>query len=85
MNVKAAIADWEEDDNMNGLKQRILIDSEAPNKSTGIVNGQSSNILNWDDEDLKVLASEIRKLTKPMIIAANKSDVQSSNFYRVAI
>jgi ribonucleoside-diphosphate reductase beta chain len=47
--VKAAIANWEEDDNVNGLKQRILIDSKAPNKSTGIVNGQSSNILNWDD------------------------------------
>ncbi len=34
---------------MNELKQRVLIDSEAPNKSTGIINGESSNILNWDD------------------------------------
>lgn len=31
------------------IKKRRLIDSEAPNRSTGIVNGRSSNILNWDD------------------------------------
>jgi len=31
------------------LKQRILLDEQAPNRSTGIVNGESSNILNWDD------------------------------------
>ncbi|WP_113926947.1 ribonucleotide-diphosphate reductase subunit beta [Bacillus sp. P14.5] len=31
------------------LKKRILIDSEAPNASTGLINGRSSNILNWDD------------------------------------
>jgi ribonucleoside-diphosphate reductase beta chain len=31
------------------LEKRILIDSEAPNSSTGIINGRSSNILNWDD------------------------------------
>lgn len=31
------------------LKKRVIIDENAPNRSTGIVNGQSSNILNWDD------------------------------------
>jgi ribonucleoside-diphosphate reductase beta chain len=31
------------------LKKRALIDVEAPNASTGIINGRSSNILNWDD------------------------------------
>ncbi|WP_391119120.1 ribonucleotide-diphosphate reductase subunit beta [Psychrobacillus sp. L3] len=31
------------------LEKRKLMDKEAPNRSTGIVNGQSSNILNWDD------------------------------------
>lgn len=31
------------------LTKRVLMDKEAPNRSTGILNGQSSNILNWDD------------------------------------
>ena len=31
------------------LEKRKLMDREAPNRSTGIVNGQSSNVLNWDD------------------------------------
>ncbi|WP_181350249.1 ribonucleotide-diphosphate reductase subunit beta [Thalassobacillus sp. CUG 92003] len=33
----------------HALDKRKLVDHEAPNKSTGIVNGQSSNVLNWDD------------------------------------
>ena len=31
------------------IKKRSIIDANAPNASTGIVNGRSSNILNWDD------------------------------------
>lgn len=31
------------------MEKRKLVDVTAPNRSTGIVNGQSSNILNWDD------------------------------------
>jgi ribonucleoside-diphosphate reductase beta chain len=31
------------------LQPRAIIDRHAPNRSTGIVNGESSNILNWDD------------------------------------
>ncbi|KGX92548.1 ribonucleotide-diphosphate reductase subunit beta [Pontibacillus halophilus JSM 076056 = DSM 19796] len=31
------------------LNERNLYDTAAPNKSTGIINGESSNILNWDD------------------------------------
>ncbi|WP_102264942.1 ribonucleotide-diphosphate reductase subunit beta [Mesobacillus jeotgali] len=34
---------------MTQLKKRSLVDVEAPNASTGIINGRSSNILNWDD------------------------------------
>ncbi|MGE7624672.1 ribonucleotide-diphosphate reductase subunit beta [Viridibacillus sp. NPDC096237] len=34
---------------MTKLEQRKLMDKTAPNCSTGIVNGSSSNILNWDD------------------------------------
>lgn len=31
------------------ITKRSIIDVEAPNASTGIINGRSSNILNWDD------------------------------------
>ena len=31
------------------LENRSVIDYDAPNKSTAIINGRSSNILNWDD------------------------------------
>ncbi|MBS4173136.1 ribonucleotide-diphosphate reductase subunit beta [Bacillus sp. FJAT-49736] len=31
------------------LEKRKLIDKTAPNRSTSIINGTSSNILNWDD------------------------------------
>ncbi len=35
----------------------------------------------WSEEDLMNLARELRKITKPMIIAANKIDVQGSKMY----
>lgn len=31
------------------LAKRVIMDPEAPNRSTAIVNGRSSNVLNWDD------------------------------------
>lgn len=31
------------------MNTRKLYDVNAPNRSTGIINGQSSNVLNWDD------------------------------------
>lgn len=34
---------------MSELNKRKLYDVTAPNSSTGIINGRSSNILNWDD------------------------------------
>ncbi|KUP06444.1 ribonucleotide-diphosphate reductase subunit beta [Bacillus coahuilensis m2-6] len=34
---------------MSVLERRKLVDRQAPNRSTSIINGQSSNILNWDD------------------------------------
>lgn len=34
---------------MNPVVARTIMDKEAPNRSTSIVNGRSSNILNWDD------------------------------------
>ncbi len=38
----------------------------------------SSNPLSWKDEDLKTLSSMLRRLSKPMIIAANKTDIPGS-------
>jgi ribonucleoside-diphosphate reductase beta chain len=34
---------------METLQLRKLYDPTAPNRGTGIVNGESSNVLNWDD------------------------------------
>ncbi|MFX3672991.1 MAG: ribonucleotide-diphosphate reductase subunit beta [Paenisporosarcina sp.] len=34
---------------MTMIEKRKLMDKHAPNRSTGIVNGASSNVLNWDD------------------------------------
>ncbi|MBD1383402.1 ribonucleotide-diphosphate reductase subunit beta [Metabacillus arenae] len=34
---------------MPTLNKRVIMDHEAPNRSTAIINGRSSNILNWDD------------------------------------
>lgn len=31
------------------INKRKIMDKSAPNKSTGIINGECSNILNWDD------------------------------------
>ncbi|MEK5173769.1 ribonucleotide-diphosphate reductase subunit beta [Heyndrickxia sp. FSL W8-0496] len=33
----------------NNLQTRKIIDNTAPNRSTSIINGRCSNILNWDD------------------------------------
>ncbi|WP_243297896.1 ribonucleotide-diphosphate reductase subunit beta [Bacillus litorisediminis] len=34
---------------MTIVQKRKLMDETAPNASTGIINGRSSNVLNWDD------------------------------------
>lgn len=34
---------------MNRLQERKIYDVQAPNASTGIINGKCSNVLNWDD------------------------------------
>lgn len=34
---------------MNTIKKRQLINNAAPNRATSIINGECSNILNWDD------------------------------------
>ncbi|KHE70070.1 ribonucleotide-diphosphate reductase subunit beta [Halobacillus sp. BBL2006] len=34
---------------MYEIQKRKLVDHKAPNAATGIINGRSSNVLNWDD------------------------------------
>lgn len=34
---------------MSTIQKRKIYDITAPNRSSGIINGQSSNVLNWDD------------------------------------
>lgn len=36
-------------DTTTTLNKRKIMDAAAPNRSTGIINGESSNVLNWDD------------------------------------
>ncbi|MBR9702199.1 redox-regulated ATPase YchF [Candidatus Pacearchaeota archaeon] len=45
----------------------------------------SDNITRWGEEDLLLLAQELRKITKPMIIACNKIDVPGAmdNYTRI--
>ena len=47
--------------------------------------GLSSNIAEWSDDNLFGMAKELRKITKPMIIACNKIDVPGAaeNFTRL--
>jgi len=58
---------------MSGVRVDEKTAEEAINKLN--LNGE---ILKWNDEDLFKMASELRKKTKPMIIAANKIDVPGS-------
>lgn len=39
----------------------------------------NEDLLKWTDDDLFRIASELRRLTKPIIIAANKADIPGSN------
>jgi len=45
----------------------------------------NSSITEWNDSDIMLLAKEFRKLTKPMIIAANKIDIHGAkdNFQKL--
>lgn len=44
------------------MKERKLYDVTAPNKSTGIVNGESSNILNWSDIRYQFARTKYKKM-----------------------
>ena len=44
------------------IKVRDIMDKHAPNASTGIINGQSSNVLNWDDVRVKWAYPKYKKM-----------------------
>ena len=65
---------------LSGLK----VNEDMVNSVLDNINLDES-ILNWSDEDLKMLSIEVRKKSKPMIIAANKIDVEGAydNYLRL--
>jgi len=42
---------------------------------------ENTKFSSWSDEDLKVFASTLRRVAKPMIIAANKADLDEAEEY----
>ena len=59
-----------------GVNEKIIED---------VVKGLPQNIASWDEEILKKLSTELRKITKPMLIACNKIDIPGAeeNFKRL--
>lgn len=57
---------------MSGLKVTEEIAKE-------VLKGFDSDITKWKDDDVFKLASELRKKTKPIVIAANKIDISRDN------
>ena len=60
---------------MSGIGAREEIIKEILSK-TGL---REKKTIEWNDDDLKLLCSELRKETKPIIIAANKMDIPEAS------
>ncbi len=61
------------------------VNEELVDKLLNELKLKNKKLTEWEDEDVKLFASTLRKRTKPMIIAANKIDVEGaySNFLRL--
>jgi ribosome-binding ATPase YchF (GTP1/OBG family) len=61
------------------------VTEELVNKVTERLDLKEKPILEWEDSDLLRIATELRKVTKPMIIACNKIDINGAeeNFKRI--
>ncbi len=59
----------------SGLK----VTEDMVKDTTNKLNLNQKQVIEWTDEDLKQFASELRKTSKKMIIAANKIDVKGSD------
>jgi ribonucleoside-diphosphate reductase beta chain len=53
MTVKDIIKEFKSSVPHKVIEPRKLMDPTAPNSSTGVVNGSSSNVLNWNDTRYK--------------------------------
>lgn len=62
---------------LSGLK----VDEDMVKGVINRLNISPENPATWSEDDLKNLATELRKLTKPMIIACNKIDADIKNNY----
>ena len=71
LNIKQALAKQ-----LSGLKVTEEIVEDCIRKLKLIHHPQD-----WSEKDLFSLARELRKITKPMIIAANKIDIEGSGMY----
>ncbi len=63
----------------------VRVDEDIAKSSMDKLGLLNKEIMRWTDDDLLALASELRKRTKPMIIAANKIDIPGAkdNFDRL--
>ncbi|MBD3313270.1 redox-regulated ATPase YchF [Candidatus Woesearchaeota archaeon] len=57
------------------LLSTFRVKEEMITDAINIMQLNKDNVISWTDDDLKKLATELRKKTKPMVIAANKIDV----------
>ncbi|SDI49572.1 ribonucleotide-diphosphate reductase subunit beta [Alteribacillus bidgolensis] len=67
---------------MTMLKMRKLYDTNAPNKSTGIINGESSNVLNWDDTTRKWTYPMYKNMLRNFWIPDEVSLINDRNQYK---
>ncbi|MDQ0300724.1 ribonucleoside-diphosphate reductase beta chain [Salibacterium salarium] len=66
---------------MSTINKRKLYDTNAPNQSTGIINGQSSNILNWDDTARKWAYPMYKNMLRNFWIPDEVSLINDKNQY----
>lgn len=67
---------------MATLQKRKLYDTTAPNKSTGIINGESSNILNWDQTARKWAYPMYKNMLRNFWIPDEVSLINDRNQYK---
>ncbi|SDH26420.1 ribonucleoside-diphosphate reductase beta chain [Alteribacillus persepolensis] len=67
---------------MSTLNKRVLYDTAAANRSTGIINGKSSNILNWDDTSKKWAYPMYKNMLRNFWIPDEVSLIHDRNQYK---
>jgi ribonucleoside-diphosphate reductase beta chain len=67
---------------LENLQKRNLYDATAPNKSTGIINGKSSNVLNWDQCRFKWAYPMYKNMLRNFWIADEIPMIEDRNQYK---